>query len=149
DDHARHRREGHGDDGEDARVPDRPDELRRDGAEDVALAQQRELEDRAVPEGLARQHPDPRLVLRLAVADDLLAALVEQRRQLPDGQGEEAAVVREADEARLLGGRREPRTAWLLLAPTFLVLAIIAFYPFSRVSSSQAVRASARASSEG
>jgi len=32
--------------------------------------------------------------------------------------------------------RAEARTAWLLLAPTFLVLAIIAFYPFSRVVTS-------------
>ncbi|HZW98709.1 MAG TPA: sugar ABC transporter permease [Trueperaceae bacterium] len=29
--------------------------------------------------------------------------------------------------------RAESRTAWLLLAPTFIILAVIAFYPFSRV----------------
>lgn len=55
-------------------------------------------------------------------------------------EGGEVTASAEPRGARRRGpsrlARAEARMAWLLLAPTFIVLAVIAFYPFSRVVTS-------------
>lgn len=69
---------------------------------------------------------------------------------VPASSGREGAAKATAPRRRGPSrlARAEARTAWLLLAPTFVILAVIAFYPFSRVVTSSFTNARF-ASSEG